>query len=130
VSADIVGGSTHIYYEKLFVLNTDGTTAWTAATLIKQVDPSGLYAGGGAFDINPCTALNDTNTTTNRQTVPASGIGSWTSGAAPQTITLAAQTVASNTAAQAQGFWARLTLAAGQAPANTSVDFRPSGTTT
>jgi hypothetical protein len=130
VSADIVGGSTHIYYEKFAVLNTDGTTAWTAATLIKQVDPSGLYAGGGALDINPCSALNDTNSTTNRQTVPSSGIGSWSSGAAPQTITLAAQTSASNTAAQAQCFWARLTLAAGQAPANTSVDFRPSGTTT
>lgn len=130
VAADIIGGSTRIYYEKMAVLNTDTTTAWTAATLIKQVDPSGLYAGNGAFDIAPCTALNDTNSTTNRQTAPVSGVGSYTSGAAPQSITLPAQTAAGNSASQAQCFWARLTLAAGQAPANTSVDFRPSGTTT
>lgn len=129
VAADIIGGSTRIYYEKGGVLNTDGTTAWTAATLIKQIDPTGLYAGGGAFDIAPCTALNDTNSATNRQTAPVTGVGSYTSGAAPQTATLAAQSAASNTAAQAQCFWMRLTLAAGQAPANSSVDLRPSGTT-
>lgn len=130
VASDIAGGSTRIYYEKFAVLNTDGTTAWSAATIIKQVDPAGLYAASGAFDLAPCTALNDTVTATNRQTVPASGIGSFSSGAAPQTITLAVQTSASNTAAQAQCFWARLTLAAGTSPANTSVDYRPSGTTT
>jgi hypothetical protein len=129
VSADIIGGSTRVYYEKFALLNTDGTTAWTSATLIKQVDPAGLYAASGALDINPCSALNDTNTTTNRQTLPASGLGSWTSGAAPQTATLIAQSSASNTAAQAQCFWLRLTLAAGAAPANTSVDLRPSGST-
>jgi len=130
VSADIIGGATRIYYEKFGVLNTDATTAWTAATLIKQIDPAGLYAGGGAFDIAPCTALNDTNSATNRQTAPGTGVGAYSSGAAPQTITLPAQTSAANTAAQVQCFWARLTLAAGQAPANTSVDLRPSGTTT
>lgn len=130
VSADIIGGSTRNYYEKAFVLNTDGTTAWTSATLIKQTDPSGLYAASGQFNIAPCTALNDTNTTTNRQTAPASGAGSFSTGAAPQTITLAAQTAASNTAAQAQGFWMQLQLAPGTAPATTFVDLRPSGVTT
>lgn len=127
VAADIIGGSNRVYYEKAFCLNTDGTTAWTAATLIKQVDPSGLYAASGAFDVAACTALNDTVTATNRQTVPGSGIGSFSSGAAPQTITLATQTSASNTAAQAQGFWMKLTLAPNTAPTNTNVDLRPSG---
>jgi len=128
-SADVAGGSIRYYYEKFAILNTDSATAWTSATLIKQIDPAGLYAGGGAFDIVPCSALNDTITATNRQTVPASGIGSWSTGAAPQTIMLAAQTAALNSAAQAQCFWARLTLAPGQAPANTFVDYRPSGLT-
>lgn len=129
VAADIIGGSNRIYYEKFGVLNTDGTTAWSAATVIKQVDPAGLYAASGAFDLAPCTALNDTVTATNRQTAPGSGIGSFTSGAAPQTITLAVQTAASNSAAQAQCFWARLTLAPNTSPANTSVDYQTNGST-
>ena len=129
-SSDIVGGSTHTYYEKGFVLNTDGTTATTAATLIKQTDPGGLYATSTVeLDVAPCTALNDTVTATNRQTAPGSGIGSFSAGAAPQTVTLAAQTSASNTAAQAQGFWMRLAIGAGAAPQNTTFDLRPSATT-
>lgn len=130
VASDVSGGSTRYYYEKLFALNTDGTTALTSTAILKQVDPAGLYAGSGALDLNPCTTLNDTNTTTNRQTVPASGIGSWSSGAAPQTITPVAQSAASNTAAQAQGFWARLTLTAGLAPANGSFTLRVTGNST
>jgi hypothetical protein len=130
VSADIIGGSTHTYYEKAFVLNTDGSTATTAATLIKQTDPGGLYATSSVeLDIAPCTALNDTNTTTNRQTAPASGVGSYSAGAAPQTVTLPAQSSASNAAGQAQGFWMRLAIAAGTAPQNTNFDLRPSAQT-
>lgn len=125
----IIGGASTIYYEKFAILNTDAVTAWTGASLIKQIDPAGLYSGGGALDIAACTTLNDIVTATNRQTVPGSGVGSFTSGAAPQTVTLAAQTAASNTAAQAQCIWLRLTLAAGQAPANTFYDLRPAGTT-
>jgi hypothetical protein len=131
VSADIVGGSNHIYYEKAFVLNTDGTTATTNMTLIKQTDPNSLYSTSTVeLDLNACSALNDTVTATNRQAVPASGIGSWSAGAAPQSVTLAPQSAASNTAAQAQGFWMRMTIAAGEAPLNTNFDLRPSGSTT
>lgn len=129
VASDIVGGSTRIYYEKGFMLNTDGTTALTGATLTKQTDPAGLYTASGALDLAPCTALNDTNTATNRQTAPASGVGSYSSGAAPQSVTPAAQSAAANTAAQAQGFWMRLTLPAGMAPANTNFTLRPAGNT-
>jgi hypothetical protein len=129
VASDVSGGSTRTYYEKLFALNSDTSTAMTGTAILKQVDPSGLYAGSGALDINPCTALNDTNTTTNRQTVPASGIGSWSSGAAPQSITPAQQSAAANSAAQAQGFWVRLTLPPGLAPANGSFTLRVTGNT-
>lgn len=131
IAADIIGGSNRVYYEKAFALNTDGTVAGTAATLTKQIDPAGLYSAGSIqLDVAPCTALNDTVTATNRQTVPGSGIGSWSSGAAPQTVNLAAQSAASNTAAQAQGFWMRMTIAAGAAPQNTTFDLRPAGQTT
>lgn len=130
VASDVVGGSTRMYFEKAFQLNTDGTTAQTSATLTKQTDPAGLYAASGALDVAPCTALNDTNTSTNRQTTPASGAGSFSSGAAPQSVTLAAQSAASNAAAQAQGFWLRLTLPPGVAPANTSFNLRPACNTT
>jgi len=131
VSSDVVGGSARTYYEKVFVLNTNGTTATTSMTLIKQTDPGGLYATTTVeLDIGPCTALNDTVTSTNRQTVPGSGVGSFSSGAAPQTITLAAQTIANNTAQQAQGVWLRLLVGAGAAPQNTSFTLRPSGATT
>jgi hypothetical protein len=130
VASDVVGGSSRTYYEKAFVLNTDGTTATTGMTLIKQTDPGGLYATATVeLDIAPCTALNDTVTATNRQTVPGSGIGSFSAGAAPQTVTLAAQSAAANSAAQAQGFWMRLLIGAGAAPANTSFTLRPSGQT-
>lgn len=131
VSADITGGSNHVYYEKAFVLNTDTATATTGMTLIKQTDPNGLYSSTTVeLDLAPCTALNDTVTATNRQTVPGSGIGSFSSGAAPQTVTLAAQSAAGNSASQAQGYWMRMTIAAGEAPLNTFFDLRPSGSTT
>lgn len=129
-ASDVVGGSTRIYYEKGFVLNTDTATALTSQTLIKQIDPAGLYSGGGALDIAPCTTLNDTVTATNRQTAPGSGVGSYSSGAAPQTVTPPAQTAAANAASQAQGFWLRLTLPPALAPANGYFDLRSYGTST
>ena len=98
--------------------------------MAKQTDPATLYSGGGALDIAPCTTLNDVITATNRQTAPASGFGTYSSGAAPQTVTPTAQSAAANTAAQAQGVWLRLTLAAGQAPTNSNFTLRMSGTTT
>lgn len=131
ITAQITGGTTNTYYEKGFVLNTNSSTAWTGATLIKQTDPNSQYSTATTeLDIAPCTALNDTVTATNRQTVPGSGIGSFSSGAAPQTVTLAAQTSATNAAAQAQGFWMRMAVGAGSAPFNSSTDLRPSGSTT
>lgn len=130
ISSDIIGGSIHTYYEKAFVLNTDGTTALTSATLTKQTDPGGLYSTATVeLDVAPCTALDDTVTATNRQTAPGSGIGSFSTGAAPQAVTLAAQSGAANTVAQTQGFWLRMTVAAGAAPTNTNFDLRPGGQT-
>ena len=131
VASAIVGGDTRIYYEKAFVLNTDTVTSLTVATVTKQADPLGLYSNGGALDFALCTALNDTATATNRQTLPT-GIGSWSSGAAGQTISVPApgDLPAGNAAAQAQGVWFRLTLPAGLPPSNAYFSVRPTGTTT
>lgn len=129
VAADVSGGSTRYYYEKIFAVNWNASTALTTAAILKQTDPS-----AGTLDFALTTALNDTGTVANRQTAPASGIGSWSSGAAPQSINVPSpQNLASGAApnaANAQGVWLRLTLAAGTAATKTSFTMRATGATT
>ena len=87
---------------------------------------------GAALDLSLTATLNDIGIIANRQTMPASGIGSFiaqpafvavpgagnlTSGAAPNT-------------AGAQGVWLRLTLPAGSAAYKGLLDLRTQGTTT
>lgn len=128
-TANAAGGAVINYYEKFFVSNQSSTNAYLSAQVIKESDPAGLYSGGGQLNYALCTALDDTGTTTNRQTVPASGIGSWSSGAAPT----AGQAVSGGnlpdggTAANAQGVWLNLQLAAGQAPGEGVAVIRTSG---
>lgn len=133
VAADVAGGSSKIFYAKIFAVNNNTATSLTTAQIIKQVDPAGLYAASGAFDFALCTALNDTATATNRQTAP-SGVGSYSSGAAPQTINVPApQNLPSGAApnsAGAQGLWQRLTLAAGSTAAKGFDTMRITGATT
>ena len=131
VASDVVGGASRTYVEKIFALNTDGSTALTAASIIKQADPTGLYTGGGALNIALCTALNDTGTVANRQTAVGSGIGAYSTGAAPQTVAVPApgNLVSGNAVAQAQGIWLQLVLPAGLAPANGSFTLRGTGGT-
>lgn len=128
-SSDILGGSTRTYYEKVFVENTNTTTALTGAAVLKQVD-----IAGGTLDFALCNSLNDTATVANRQTAPASGITSFSSGSAPQSIAVPSPanlpSGAAPNAAGAQGIWLRLTLTAGQAPQNTSATMRATGSTT
>ncbi len=134
VASDTVGGSTREYYEKVFAVNTDTATALTAASIVKQTDPAGLYTGGGALDFALTSALDDTGTVANRQTAPASGITAFSSGAAPQTIAVPGpQNLPSGAvpnAAGAQGVWWRLTLPAGLAPGDSSFTQRVTGQTT
>jgi len=129
VAADVIGGSTRVFYEKLFAVNWNSATALTAAAILKQTDPA-----GGTLDFALTSALNDTGSIANRQTAPASGITAWSSGAAPQSINLPAPqnlvNGAAPNAANAQGIWLRLTLPAGAAAAKTSFELRAQGTTT
>lgn len=128
-AADVAGGSNRTYYEKVFAVNDNTGTALTQAAISKQADPS-----GGTLQLALTTALNDTGTVVNRQTAPGTGIGSFTTGAAPQSLNVpGAQNLPSGAAPNsggAQGIWLSLLLTAGLAPAKTSFKLRSAGQTT
>jgi len=129
VASDVTGGSNRTYYEKIFAVNTNTTTALTVASIIKQGDPA-----AGAIQFALTNALNDTGTVANRQTAPASGITAFTTGSAPQTIAVPSPqnlpSGAAPNAAGAQGIWLSLALTAGLAANKTSFSMRATGTTT
>jgi hypothetical protein len=128
-ASDVTGGSNRTYYEKIFCVNTNTTTALTVASILKQADPS-----SGTLQLALTNALNDTSTITNRQTLPSVAITAFTAGSAPQTINVPGpQNLPSGTApnaAGAQGVWLSLLLVAGLAAAKTSFTLRATGTTT
>lgn len=129
VASDVTGGSNRTYYEKIFVVDTNTTTALTVASVIKQADPA-----SGTLQFALTNSLNDTATITNRQTAPATGITAFSSGSAPQTIAVPSPqnlpSGAAPNAAGAQGIWISLLLTAGLAAAKTSFTLRVTGTTT
>lgn len=117
-TADVGGGAQRFFYEKFFVNNNNQAFALTGAQFeILSNNPS--LPGGAALDMAVCTALNDTNTTTNRQTAPAVGAGSFITQpafiSAPGTGSLPASAGAGS-AIGALGLWLRYTLAPGTAP--------------
>jgi hypothetical protein len=128
-AADVPGGSNRTYYEKIFAVNSNTTTALTVVVISKQVDPS-----SGTLQFALTNALNDTGTVANRQTAPVSGITSFSSGSSPQTINVPSPqnlpSGATPNAAGAQGMWLSLALTAGLAAAKTSFDIRVTGQTT
>lgn len=130
-AADVPSGSTRTFYEKVFIVNNNTTTALTGAQIeIASETPS--LPSGAALDISLCTSLDDTNTTTNRQAAPASGAGSFI--VQPSLVSVPGSGnlppgAAPNTAG-AQGVWLRLTLNAGTVAYKGSADLRAQGTTT
>ncbi len=130
-SADIPGGSARTFYEKVFVVNNNIATSLTGAQ-IEIASETPTLPSGALLDIAPCTALNDANTSTNRQTAPVSGAGSFVTQPAFVNVP-GAGNLPSGTApnaAGAQGMWLRLTLPAGTAAYKGSADLRTQGTTT
>jgi hypothetical protein len=129
IASDVTGGATRTYYEKIFAVNTNTTTAMTVAAILKQADPS-----GGTLGFALTNSLNDTGSVANRQTAPASGITAFSTGAAPQSISVPGSANLPNgaapNAAGAQGIWLSLALTAGLAAAKTSFTMRVTGTTT
>jgi hypothetical protein len=117
-AADVPGGAARDYYEKVFVKNTHASLSLTGATIAEQADPSGKITFALA------TALDDTGTSADRRTAPASGVSAFDN---------AAKNVANSqnhSAGAAQGIWLKLTLAAGDAPLKSTYTVRENGTST
>jgi hypothetical protein len=128
-AADIPGGATRTYYEKIFVVNNNTMTALTGAQVEIASDTPPL-PGSAALDIGLAASLNETTTIASRQTAPGSisftaqpafvnvpSPGNLPPGSAPN-------------AAGAQAVWLRLTVPAGTAAYKGSADLRTQGTTT
>jgi len=133
VAADVTGGSARDFYAKIFAVNNNTTIALTNAQIIKAADPSGLYSASGQLNFALTNSLNDTATVANRKTAPVTGITSFSSGAAPQTVNVPSpQNLPSGAApnsAGAQGIWLNLHLAAGSVAFNTNFQMQGTGTT-
>jgi len=118
-SADVTGGATKKYYDKVFFKNTDATLDLTSASVIEQADPSGDVA----FALESTLAGTDTNGAgNNRQVAPTGYTFNSTTKSVANSGTL--------THGSEQGIWLELTLAAGAAAQNTTYTPRLSGTTT
>lgn len=134
-AGDIPGGSTRLFYEKVFVVNNN-----TATSLLPQSPNTGVgieissespaLPSGALIDLGLATTFDDSVTIANRQTAPA-GVSFTTQPnnvlvPAPGTL---APGVAPN-AAGAIGAWLRLTLPAGEPTYKGSPTIQTTGTTT
>lgn len=117
VSADVSGGSSRVFYEKVFVKNNHSTLALLAATISEQSDSEGQIT----FALD--SAVNGTTTSTNRVTAPASGVSSFDSSAkaVPGTDLAAGAKI---------GVWLALTLPAGDPATKATYTLRTAGSST
>jgi hypothetical protein len=134
-AADVPSGSQRIFYEKVFIGNNDTAVDLTGAN-VTALSNSPSLPSGALLDIGLTDVLDDTGTTTNRQTLPTNADttsitfvtqpsavnviqspGSLPHGSAPNT-------------ANSQGVWLRLTLPAGSAAYAGADSFQVAGSTT
>lgn len=92
-SANIAGSTNKDYFEKIFAVNNNTTTALTTVQISKQTDPSSGY-----LDLALTTALNDTGTTAARQIGPVTGLSSLAASTLAAAITTTGQTAITMTA--------------------------------
>lgn len=117
VAADAGGGSTRIFYEKVFAKNNHATLALTSAQVLEAADPSGKVA----FALE--ASLDGDDVAADRITAPAAGY----------TFNSSAKSVANSgnlLPGSAQGIWLQLTLAAGDPATKTTWTGRITGTST
>jgi hypothetical protein len=128
--ADAPGGAQRTFYEKVFVVNNNTSTALTGAQLEVATEMPALPSGA-LLDLALTTALNDTGTTANRQTAPASGVGGFVTQPAFVSVPGPGNlpSGAASNSAGAQGVWLRLTLPAGTTAYKGAADIRTQGTT-
>ncbi len=130
-AADVPTGATRAFYEKVFIVNNNTATALTGAQ-IEIASETPTLPSGATLNLALCTALDDVNTATNRQTAPAAGAGAFVTQPALVAVPGAGNLppgAAPNTAG-AQGVWLQLTLSPGTAAYKGSADLRAQGTTT
>lgn len=115
VSADVSGGSSRDYYEKIFSKNTDSTLALLAAQVAETANPSGNITFALA------TAVNDTESTATNLTAPVSvSTFNGTTKNVPGTDLAGTAAI---------GIWLKLTLAAGAAADKSTVTMQVTGQT-
>lgn len=130
-ASDAPTGSSRTYYEKVFAVNNNVSTALTGAQ-VEVASETPALPSGALLDMALTTALNDTGAVANRQTAPASGIGAFPAQPGSVNVPGAGNLppgVAPN-AAGAQGIWLRLSLPAGAASYKGAADIRIQGSTT
>lgn len=107
--------TTVTYYAKFFWLNNNGSFALLSAQVTESADPTGLVTHGLA------TAVDDSGTTTTRQTAPASVVFAGTAANVPGTDLGATHKV---------GVWLALALAQNNAPIRSTYTSGINGSTT
>jgi hypothetical protein len=130
--SDVPGGSTRVFYEKIFWSNTNSTTALLGAAM-QVLSEFGSLPVGASLDLALTTALNDNATSTNRQTLPTNqGGGALSFVVQPSAIPVQSPGTLpnGNAGAGAQAGWLRLTLAAGTTVYQGAADLRCTGSTT
>jgi hypothetical protein len=131
--ADVPGGSSRTFYEKIFWTNTNTVTALVNAAM-EILSETGTLPSGATLDLALTKVLNDTATSANRQTLPTNGdSSSLTFVTQPANINVIASPGSlpnGNSAAVSQGGWLRLTLAAGTTVYEGTADLRVTGATT
>lgn len=126
-ASDVLGGSARTYYDKCFLVNVNGTTSLSLATIAIASEIPGLPVGS-ALDLALGSALNDTTTIANRRTAPAN-----TSGFVVQPSPISVPggaLVFGNSAAVAVAAWFRLSLPPGAAAYQGVADLQTNGNTT
>lgn len=128
--AQASGGSNTTYYEKIFVCNNNQSTSLTSVSLDATTFSPSLPSGA-TFSMGLSASLDDTTTSTNRQTAPASITFTAQPGSinVPSPGNLPASTGAGS-ATSVQAIWFSLLLDAGTAAYETIVTLQTQGTTT
>lgn len=139
-AADVPGGSTRTFYEKVFVVNNNTATSLTpqsgsAGVAIQITGESPALSGGVLLDMGPDSTFNGTTVAGNRQATPtlasgsnvvfttqpqnvfAPGAGNLVAGAAPNS-------------ANSLALWLRLTVPAGASPYKGAATIQTLGNTT
>jgi hypothetical protein len=117
-AADVSGGSSRSFYEKIFIKNTHGTLALLSAVIQENSDPTGYIT----FDLED--AINDNNSVASRlDTAPTGMLGSFDSADknVPGTDLGPGDVI---------GVWLKLTLAAGASPGVSTYTIRITGSST